>query len=118
MARPQPTYEFYVNEHGGTAERGAFLAALPLAEARVRELTPSAHRVPARLRRAYLHAVCAMADRVSGVDARGRVSSETVGGTSVTYADAQGGGAFGDLDAVAPYLAGTGLLYRGIGGAR
>lgn len=117
MARPRPTYEFYVNDHRGRAGRDEFLAALPAAAARMREAVP-ADRIPARHRRAYLHAVCAMADRVAGVDERGRVSSETVGGTSVTYADAQGGSAFGDIDAVAPYLAGTGLLYRGIGGAR
>lgn len=113
MRAPVPTYEFYLNEHRGKADRDRFLDALPLACARVRELTRG-RDVPARCRRAYMHAVCAVADRVSGVDARGALKSETVGSTSVTYADAETGSAFTDADAVRPWLGGTGLLYGGL----
>lgn len=113
MARPEPTYEFYRDEHRGKLEQGAFDDALPLASARAREIV--AVDVPEALAEAYMHAVCALCDRVSGADARGTVKSETVGGTSLTYADAEGASAFSDADAVRPWLAGTGLLWRGIG---
>lgn len=112
MPRPLPTYEFYRSEHKGALDQEAFERALPTASARARELAP--RDVPDALSEAYMHAVCALADRAAGADERGRVSSETVGGTSVAYADA-GEGGFTDMDAVKPWLAGTGLLYRGIG---
>lgn len=113
MGRPEPTYEFYRDKHRGKLEQGAFDDALPLAAARAREIV--AADVPESLADAYMHAVCALCDRVSGADARGTVKSETVGGTSLTYADAEGSSAFTDVDAVRPWLAGTGLLWRGIG---
>lgn len=52
-----------------------------------------------------------MVDRVGGVDGTG-VKSETVGSTSVTYDESRSGST--DLDVVSPWLAGTGLLYRGL----
>lgn len=113
MGRPEPTYEFYRDKHRGVLEQGAFDDALPLASARAREIV--AVDVPDALTDAYMHAVCALCDRVAGADARGTVKSETVGGTSLTYADAEAGAAFTDADAVRPWLAGTGLLWRGIG---
>lgn len=112
MSRPEPTYEFYRDKHRGKLEQGAFDDALPLASARAREIV--AVDVPEALAEAYMHAVCALCDRVAGADARGTVRSETVGGTSVTYADAEGASAFSDVDAVRPWLAGTGLLWRGL----
>lgn len=111
MRDPVPTYDWYLNEHRGQAGRDEFLAALPGALARLRAVTrPGA--VPARLRAAWMHAVCALADRAAGVDPAGSVRSETVGATSVTYADAVA--ASTDADAVRPWLAGTGMLYRGL----
>lgn len=113
MPRPRPTYDFYLNEHRGEAKQEQFLRALPEALARLSAIAP-APAVPARHRRAYLHAACALVDRVCGIDSRGSVRSETVGSTSVTYADADAGYRFTDADAVRPWLVGTGLLYRGL----
>lgn len=112
MTRPLPTYEFYAGVHGGRLGEAEFASALPEAAARARELVPA--DVPARLYRRYRHAVCALVDRVAGADERGLLRSETVGSTSRTYADADQGAAFGDADAVRPWLAGTGLMYRGL----
>lgn len=114
MRRPEPTYEFYASAHRGSATEEQFSAALPLAAARARDIV-RCERIPARCRAPYLHAVCALVDRVAGIDARGTVRSETVGSTSLTYADADAGASFADADAVRPWLAGTGLLYQGLG---
>lgn len=112
--RPEPTYEFYAGRHMGKASEEEFSRALPLAAARARAIVQG-DAVPPRCTEPYLHAVCALVDRVAGIDSRGTVRSETVGSTSVTYADADAGAAFTDADAVRPWLAGTGLLYQGLG---
>lgn len=109
---PEPTYEFYATEHRGKGSPEQFEGALPEAAARARLLVASAD-VPDRCADAYMHAVCALVDRVSGIDARGTVASETVGSTSVTYAESAA--ASTDYDAALPWLAGTGLLYAGSG---
>lgn len=59
-------------------------------------------------------ACCAIAERQYTADQRGAdVKSESVGSYSVTYAD--GGGTNAKNVAIATrYLAGTGLLYRGL----
>lgn len=113
MPRPEPTYGFYVSDHGGEAAQEEFSRALPEALARMRLVVP-ADDVPESLASAYMHAVCALVDRVSGIDARGTVASETVGSTSVTYADAASGAGFTDADAARPWLQGTGLMWRGL----
>lgn len=112
MATPALTHEQYAGElYRGELDGDAFASALPRATARLVAITGG--DVPARCERAWLGALCAMVDRVAGLDRSGTVSSETVGSTSVTYADAVAGAS--DLDAVAPWLAGTGLLYMGVG---
>lgn len=111
MSRPEPTYEFYSERHMGEMDEERFARALPLALAKAREMV--APDVPDDLADAYMHAVCALADRVGGQDRTGLVQSETVGSTSFTYTDAAAASGT-DADAVRPWLAGTGLLYRGI----
>lgn len=109
---PEPTYEFYATVHRGRASMEDFADALPEAAARARLLVASAD-VPERCADAYMHAVCALVDRVSGIDSRGTVASETVGSTSVTYTESAASST--DYDAVLPWLAGTGLIYAGSG---
>lgn len=112
MATPALTHELYAGElYRGELDGDAFASALPRATARLAAITGD--DVPERCRDAWLCALCAMVDRVAGLDRSGTVSSETVGSTSVTYADAVAESA--DIDAVAPWLAGTGLLYMGVG---
>lgn len=113
MPRPEPTYGFYVSDHGGEATQEEFSRALPEALARMRLVVP-ADDVPESLASAYMHAACALVDRVCGIDRRGSVTSETVGSTSVTYADASSGAGFTDADAARPWLQGTGLMWRGL----
>lgn len=114
IALPEPDYGFYGGAHAGALSEEAFEAALPLAMARLRALVgPDATEAHAE---ALMHAACALADRVAGLDRSGELASETVGSTSVAYAQAsQGGRASGDYDAVLPWLAGTGLLCRALG---
>lgn len=113
MPRPEPTYGFYASEHGGEATQEDFSRALPEALARMRLVVPT-DDVPELLADHYMHAACALVDRVCGIDRRGAVSSETVGSTSVTYADAASGAGFTDADAARPWLQGTGLMWRGL----
>lgn len=101
-------------EYSGKLFRGAlgedaFIAALPRARARLTALTGS--EVPAEHEEAWKGALCAVVDRCGGADEPG-VVSETIGSTSVSYDESRY--AASDLDAAAPWLAGTGLLYRGL----
>ncbi len=106
----RPSYEFYGEEHRGKLSEGDFADALPLACARLEAMTgPLVDGDPRA--EAWMHAACALAERVAGTDAGGTVASETVGSTSVTYAaGAQRSPEAADLAAVWPWLAGTGLL--------
>lgn len=111
MAAPEPDWEFYSESHHGTMEREGFDAALPEAMARLAAL--AGDEVPAHLESRYMHAACALCDRVGGADLTGMLASQTVGDTSLTYAEAaQTGGS--DYDAVSAWLAGTGLLCRAV----
>ncbi len=107
---PELTFAEYAGGlYCGTLGEEAFAAALPRARARLLELTGA--DVPDEHAQAWKGALCAVTDRVGGVGGAG-VKSETVGSTSVTYDESRSGST--DLDAVAPWLAGTGLLYRGL----
>ena len=113
-ALPEPDYGFYGAEHAGALGEEEFEAALPLAMARLRALVGA--RAPEEHADALRHAACAHADRAAGLDRSGELASETVGSTSVAYAQsAQGGRHSGDYGAVLPWLAGTGLLCRALG---
>lgn len=104
---PELTFADYAGDlYCGSLGEDAFTAALPKARARLTELTGA--DVPAEHAKAWMGALCAMVDRVGGQG----VKSETVGSTSVTYDESRSGST--DLDAVSPWLAGTGLLYRGL----
>lgn len=86
-----------------------------LTEARFNELKPNAqaevdaaiwpNEVTTTTRAAYERAICGVIESLSAP----QVTSESVGNTSVTYAQAPTPGSV-----ITKYLAGTGLLYRGI----
>lgn len=111
MATPELTYAFYSETHRGGLGQDALADALPLATARLVALTGD--EVPARCEVPWLHALCALCDaQASPGGAHRGVSSEHVGNTTVAYtAEAA---AEDDLAIVRPWLAGTGLLYRGL----
>lgn len=113
-----PDYEFYRGTYGGTADERTFEAALPHALAEVQRLTwPND---PSTDETAYMRAVCAAVD----VDAAygctggaGSLQSVTTGTVSMSFGG-QGGEAAYSADvarAVRGELAGTGLLFMGIG---
>lgn len=117
MAAPTVTYAFYTNQYGGTLDEGGFKAALPHALAYVRDrIWPNR---PSRAVRAWRMAVCAACD----VDAAygfsggaGALASVTTGTVSMSFGG-QGGSTW-ETDmarAVDGRLAGTGLLYMGLG---
>lgn len=111
MATPELTYAFYADEHRGRLGEDALADALPLATARLVALTGD--EVPERCETAWLHALCALCDaQASAGGAHRGVISEHVGNTTLTYtAEAA---AESDHAIVLPWLAGTGLLYRGL----
>ena len=111
MATPELTYAFYAGEHHGKLGEDAVLDALPLATARLVALTGDV--VPERCEAAWLHALCALCDAQASVGGAHRgVSSEHVGNTTLSYtAEAA---EESDQAIVQPWLAGTGLLYRGL----
>ncbi len=115
MAAPELAYAFYRDEYRGAMDEGRFDAALPSARARLSSMTGA--DVPAEHAEAWLMALCALCDRAGGQPgasgAPAGLKSETVGSTSFTYTDAAA--AESDYDAALPWLAGTGLLYRGAG---
>lgn len=117
MSSPKVTYAFYTNQYGGTLDEGGFNAALPHAVAFVRDrIWPNK---PVEAIRAWRMAVCAACD----VDASygfsggsGSLSSVTTGTVSMSFGG-QGGGTWeADMArAVDDRLAGTGLLFMGLG---
>lgn len=117
MAVQEVTYDFYATQYGGTLDEGGFMAALPhaLAFARGRIWPNQPERDPG----AWRMAVCAACD----VDAAygfsggsGSLSSVTTGTVSMSFGG-QGGGTWeADMArAVDGQLAGTGLLFMGLG---
>lgn len=64
---PELTFADYAGDlYRGSLGEDAFIAALPKARARLTELTGA--DVPAEHARAWMGALCAMVDRVGGVD--------------------------------------------------
>lgn len=113
MAAPELTYETYSGQsYRGKLGEDAFDDALP--EARARLVAMTGDDVPDRCSTAWTMALCAMVDHVTGQDGRhDGLKSQTIGGTSKTWTDAEASSS--DVDAVAPWLVGTGLLYAGLG---
>lgn len=115
MAAPELTYEIYSAADGwrGKLEEDAFLDALPRARARLVAVTGDAFDAR-QWGKKWLYALCALVDVEAGASEHTPgIVSESVGATSTTYADWVIQAT--DVDLVAPYLAGTPLLYQGIG---
>lgn len=110
MATPSLTYDFYRNTYKGSLGEGELDA--PLVKAQALLVSMTGETIPEKFSEKWLLALCALCDRVAGKDTRGMVKSESVGSVSYTYTDAQA--SVSDLSCVYPFLAGTGLLWRGI----
>lgn len=109
-----PTFDFYRCRHYGLLSEDAFYGALPLVVARLEAITGTVDD-GCRFADRWLHAACAMVDRVAGGDVSGSIAHETVGATSVTYSQAvQTSREEGDYLAVLPWLVGTGLLCQAL----
>lgn len=117
---PEVTYAFYRDEYGGALGEDGFDGSLAHAIAEVRRLTwPNDPGIDAG---AYRRAVCAAIDVDAAYGATGGtgagLSSVTAGSVSMSFAGAAGGASAYDADverAVAGELAGTGLLFMGLG---
>lgn len=108
-------YEYYTNTYKGSAVPASVFEAVSeraseildaITFGRISEATEPVKK-----------ACCAVCDSVHRLEARGGsdVQSEQVGSHRVTYREA-GAGWYGEdhRRAALPYLAGTGLLYRGV----
>lgn len=121
MATPEVTFAFYSGTYGGTLGEGAFAASLPHAVAEVGRLTwPND---PGRAPEAYMRAVCAAIDVDAAYGSTGGTGSGLSSVTTGTVSMGFGGTGSGDVRAydadmaraVGGELAGTGLLYMGLG---
>ena len=110
-------FTFYRGTYGGTLSeepfyrlRGraaAYLATLTLGKSELASL-------PEALRNSVNMALCAVVDAIHKAENGGDIASESNDGISVTYATkAQQTEAQSLYDAASPYLAWTGLMYRG-----
>lgn len=116
MSSPEPDFAFYANEWRGQLDEEGFARALPRAVSAVRgRIWPND---PGRAPEAWRRAVCAAVD----VDAAwglgggvGALSSVTAGSVSMSFGS--GGATYGDdlARAVDAELAGSGLLFMGVG---
>jgi len=109
MSVPEVGFDYYEDTYLGTMSQDEFEHALPEARARLIDLTGDC--VPDRCAEAWSCALCALCERVAGIDLRGVVASESVGSTMVSYSaaylESKGNT---DYDVVAPWLGRTGLL--------
>lgn len=115
METPTLTYSTYSASYGyrGKLEPDAFADALPGAAARLVAITGA--DFDAAWDASWLMALCSMVDHVAGADgSHDGLKSQTIGGTSKTWTDAEADRS--DVDVVAPWLAGTGMLYCGLCG--
>lgn len=111
MATPELTFDYYKGTYHGTLDEDAFKSVLPRSVMRLVHITGD--EVPEAFTQQWLFALCVICERECARDSSGAmVKSETVGSVSVTYADADL--ARTDFDAVKPFLASTGLLFRGV----
>lgn len=117
MAAPAITYAFYTNQYGGALDEEGFDASLPHALAYVgRRIWPND---PRRAVRAWRMAVCAAVDVDAAYGATGgagALASVTTGTVSMGFGGQGGSSWEADMArAVDARLAGTGLLYMGLG---
>ena len=109
-------YAFYHGEYGGTlpeehfvrlrCRASAYLASITLGKSGIRTL-------PKQVLQSVNMALCAVVDAMYKAENGGDISSETNDGISVTYAARTGTAEQRLRNAAAPFLSGTGLLYRG-----
>ncbi len=104
---PTLTYEFYTNSYHGTLDEGGFMTSLVQAQALICSLV--GEDVPLQHEDKWKYALCALCDYV--VKEAG-IQAESYGSTHVTYTQARASRTA--YDVCAPYLASTGLLYRGV----
>lgn len=107
---PELTYSFYRDTYHGALTEEVFRSSLVSATARLVAITGD--DIPERSTNQWFFALSVIVERAAGKDTRGTVKSETVGATSITYTDTYS--AMSDFDAVRPFLASTGLLFRGV----
>lgn len=104
-------YEYYTDRFkGNTIPLADFEYVAPRAEDYINYITNGRITEPTV---PVQNACCAVADKLYTMDAREGIQSETTDGYSVTYRDGEG---LPNLlyGAAEVYLAGTGLLYRGV----
>lgn len=102
-------YEYYTDRFkGNTIPLADFEYVAPRAEDYINYITNGRITEPTV---PVQNACCAVADKLYSMGAREGIQSETTDGYSVTYRDADGLLLYGAAEV---YLAGTGLLYRGV----
>lgn len=107
---PTLTYEIYRQTHNKLQE-DEFKAVLPAARARLVAITGK--DIPSIWELDWLAALSELCERVAGAGyAEEGIKQETIGGTTKVYTEAKANQ--GDVDAVTPWLYGTGLLYCGL----
>jgi hypothetical protein len=107
---PTLTYEIYRQTHNKLQE-DEFKAALPAARARLVAITGK--DIPSIWELDWLAALSELCEHMAGAgDTTQGVKQETIGGTTKVYTNSKANK--GDVDAVAPWLYGTGLLYCGL----
>lgn len=104
-------YAYYKNTYGGHLDAEAFLRFAPKASMYLEGLTLG--QVKAPIPESAKGAMCAVCDFYAEYEGRAGISSESNDGYAVSYAgdSSEAGGAY---SAAEPYLAGAGLLYRGL----
>lgn len=120
MALPEVTYGFYRDSYGGRLAEDGFDASLPHALAAVRDAIWPNDPAERGAEEAYRRAVCAAVDVDAAWGATGGAGGLTslTTGTVTMGLGGSGGGSSYDADvrrAVRGELAGTGLLFMGIG---
>ena len=117
------TYGFYTDTYHGTLAEDDFERALVYASAWLDDLTMGrvSDGLSDDMQQRVRLAVCAAVDARSTNEKREGVSSESNDGVSVSYVTGGAGGASAVniearrlYEAAVPFLAGTGLLYRGV----
>lgn len=106
-------YQFYRDTYHGRADETTFLRLVVHAAAFVDTLVCS--RATAPESSAVCYAQCAAVDALETEEKGGPIVSETAGRYSVTRKSTEETLSARLYQAVYPFLAGTGLLYRGVG---
>lgn len=107
-------YPYYRDIYGGSAiSEAAFTRLALLAEAQINQMTFGRINPDEPIAEAVKSAVCAVAEELSRQEQGPEKASESVGKQSVTYVVSGKSNEQKCRDIAYPFLAGTGLLYRG-----